>query len=103
MSHDNTQIRVHARIGELLISAGLVDSADVVEALQVSKRLRIPLGRVLTAAECISRHMLDAVLQAQKTVRQGLSSELAIQALALVASEQISFADAQSRLSAATD
>jgi hypothetical protein len=98
MSLDIHQVRAHARMGDLLISAGIVDSADVMEALQVSKRLRIPLGRVLTAAECITKHMLEAVLQAQKTVRQGLNSELALQALALVASEQISFAEARSQV-----
>jgi hypothetical protein len=103
MSQDNKQIRVHARLGDLLISAGLVDSRDVVEALQVSKRLRIPLGRVLTAAECITKQMLEDVLQAQKTVRQGLSAELVLQALAIVASEQVSFAEAQSQLNAALD
>jgi hypothetical protein len=91
------------KLGELIVCAGLVPSADVVEALQVAKKLRIPLGRVLLAAECISKPYLDAALDAQKLVRQGLSSVTASCALALMADENISFSEAREKAVALVD
>ncbi len=38
------------KIGELLVSARLLDTSDVIEAIQVSHRLQIPVGRVLIMA-----------------------------------------------------
>jgi hypothetical protein len=83
------------RFGELLVRAGIVASADVVEALQVSRRIGVPVGRVLIAAECISERMVDAVLQAQKLLKKETNSDSAVEALKLVAKKRISFKDAR--------
>ena len=37
------------RIGELLEKAGLVNAGDLAEAVAVSKRANMPIGRVLVA------------------------------------------------------
>ncbi len=84
-----------ARLGDLLIRAGLLDSGDLVEALQVSQRLAAPLGRVLLAADCITPHILDAGLQAQTLVRKGLSLTSATEALKIAAHKSIPFRDAR--------
>ena len=84
-----TNNQAPARLGDLLIEAGLIHSADLVEALQVSKRLRTPLGRVLIAADCITQDVLDSGLQAQVLVRKGLNLRSAAKALSLAAAKRI--------------
>lgn len=60
------------KIGELLVLVGAVSSGDITEAIQVSKRLNVPIGRVLTMSGCIAEGVLEASLQAQPLIRDGL-------------------------------
>lgn len=74
------------KIGELLVSARLLDTSDVIEAIQVSHRLQIPVGRVLIMAGTVSEQLLQAALQAQIVINEGLISvEVAGDALRIVA------------------
>ncbi|MBS1956503.1 MAG: hypothetical protein JST89_20110 [Cyanobacteria bacterium SZAS-4] len=74
------------KIGELLVSARLLDTSDVIEAIQVSHRLQIPVGRVLIMAGTVSEQLLQAALQAQIVINEGLVSvEVAGDALRIVA------------------
>lgn len=83
------------RVGELLIHAGLVASTDVTEAEQVSKRLQIPLGRVLIVSGCIDEKVLEAALQAQKLVHDdSVTLETASHAIRSVACEGLPFVSA---------
>lgn len=82
------------KLGELLVKANIVPSGDVVEALTVSRKLRIPMGRVLIAAECIDQKTLDTALQAQACVKAGLHGGTASDALQLAVDQNISFSDA---------
>ncbi len=74
------------KIGELLVSARLLDTSDVIEAIQVSHRLQIPVGRVLIMAGTVSEQLLQAALQAQIVINEGLVSvDVAGDALRIVA------------------
>lgn len=68
MSDIDRQIKV----GELLVLTGVVSSGDITEAIQVSKRLQMPIGRVLTMSGCVSEEILQATLECQPLVREGL-------------------------------
>jgi hypothetical protein len=61
----------HLRVGELLVEAMVVSSAEMTEAIQVSKRLGVPIGRVLTMSGCVREQELEAALQVQQLVRRG--------------------------------
>jgi hypothetical protein len=92
------------KIGELLVSARLLDTGDVIEAIQVSHRLQIPIGRVLIMAGTVSEQLLQASLQAQIVVNEGLVPlDLAGEALRIVASEQKSLQQAFQQLNIPTD
>ncbi|CAN5650309.1 hypothetical protein BH10CYA1_BH10CYA1_14830 [soil metagenome] len=74
------------KIGELLVSARLLNTSDVIEAIQVSHRLQIPVGRVLIMAGTVSEQLLQAALQAQIVINEGLVSiDVAGDALCIVA------------------
>lgn len=60
------------KVGELLVLTGVVSSGDITEAIQVSKRLQMPIGRVLTMSGCVSEEILQATLECQPLVREGL-------------------------------
>jgi hypothetical protein len=87
------------RIGELLVLSGALDSGDVVEAVTVSRRLAMPIGRVLIVSGCISEELLEASLQAQILVWEGtISVELAEAALKLVVSNRVPLSQALGEL-----
>ncbi|HEY9719879.1 MAG TPA: hypothetical protein V6C69_20535 [Trichormus sp.] len=87
------------RIGELLVLSGALDSGDVVEAVTVSRRLAMPIGRVLIVSGCISEDLLEASLQAQVLVWEGsISIELAETALKLVVSNRVPLHEALGEL-----
>ena len=60
---------VNVKIGELLVDAQIVSSAEMTEAVQVSKRLNVPIGRVLTMSGCVREDVLEASLQVQRLLR----------------------------------
>lgn len=58
------------RLGELLVDAGVVSSADLTEAIQVSTRLNIPIGRVLLLSGLVSPVTLEAALESQPLLNE---------------------------------
>ena len=87
------------RIGELLVLSGALQSGDVVEAVTVSKRLAMPVGRVLIVSGCITEELLEASLQAQILMWEGsISVELAEAALKLVSFTRIPLHEALGEL-----
>jgi hypothetical protein len=56
---DNRMVRV----GDMLVAARVVSSAEITEAIQVSKRLSIPIGRVLITSGCVTEKLLHAALE----------------------------------------
>lgn len=69
------QSQYKVRLGELLVDAKVVSSADLTEAIQVSKRLGIPIGRVLLESGCVSATVLEAALEGQPLVNDGDKSK----------------------------
>ncbi|HEY9772933.1 MAG TPA: hypothetical protein V6C81_03890 [Planktothrix sp.] len=83
------------KLGELLVHSGVLKSGDVVEAAQVSRRLKVPIGRVLIASGCIREDLLKAALEAQMLLRdERVELEMASAALHQVFSRETSFEEA---------
>lgn len=79
------------KLGRLLVEAEVVSSIDLTEAIQVSKRLGVPIGQVLMVSGCVSEAQLEAALLGQSLISHGTESvENIIKALRAVKSEGIS-------------
>jgi hypothetical protein len=85
-SHD---IEEHIRIGDLLTEAGIVTRGDVVESIQISKRMNLPIGRVLVMSGVLTELLLTAALQVQDLLRENkLTMDQAYQTLQYVHANQ---------------
>lgn len=73
-SPQNLELERKVKLGELLVDAHVVSSADLTEAIQVSKRLGIPIGRVLLESGCVGATVLEAALEGQPLVNRGEQS-----------------------------
>jgi hypothetical protein len=72
------------RIGELLVKAGFITTADLNEALEIAKHSGQLIGRVLTMSGFVTEDRLKAGLRAQEHLREGqISLDTAVRALAL--------------------
>lgn len=65
------------KLGELLIDAGIITSGDLTEAIQVSRRLGVPIGQALLVSRCVTDSVLEAALEAQPLVKNGTISRAA--------------------------
>ncbi len=73
------------RVGDMLVAARVVSSADITEAIQLSKRLSTPIGRVLITSGCVTEKILHAALDLQSLIRDGeVPLESALKALSQV-------------------
>lgn len=69
----------------MLVTARVVSSADITEAIQLSKRLSTPIGRVLITSGCVTEKILHAALDLQSLIRDGeVPLESALKALSRV-------------------
>lgn len=79
------------KLGRLLVEAHVVTSGDLTEAIQVSKRLGVPIGQVLMVSGCVSEQLLEAALLGQSLISHGTeTTENIIAALSSVKSKGIS-------------
>jgi len=86
------------RVGELLVDAQIISSAEMTEAIQVSKRLGVPIGRVLMMSGSVRHDELAASLQIQPLVREGqIPYDAAISGLKRVHQLRMTMADALAR------
>lgn len=70
------------RLGELLVSAGIVPADRIPEALNLAKKSSQPVGRVLTMFGILTHRDLDSALYVQKLIRESqISKDLAVNAL----------------------
>ena len=60
------------KIGELLIEVGVLSSGDLTEAIQISKRMGVPIGRVLVMSGCVNEANLQYALELQSLLKDGL-------------------------------
>jgi hypothetical protein len=73
------------KIGELLIAVGALTSGDLTEAIQIAKRMNVPIGRVLVMSGCVNEVNLQHTLKLQSLVKDNLVDlETGINALKLV-------------------
>jgi hypothetical protein len=83
------------RLGDLLTRAGLLRPEDLREGMLIAKQQSLPVGRVLIMAEFITEPSLQAAVQAQSLLKDGvIDLESAMSALQLCAKENISLDDA---------
>lgn len=88
------------KIGELLLAVNVVTSGDLQEAIQIAKRMKLPIGRVIVMSGVITEQNLQYALEAQSLIRDGmLELDTAIMALrnALKASSSLQDALAELR------
>jgi hypothetical protein len=75
----------HNRLGQLLIASACIEPATIEHSLSYCRRAGLPLGRVLTMRNHISRTVLAAALEAQKLLRtRAISIEYAIAGLSAI-------------------
>lgn len=95
MSDDEKNIM----IGDLLVRSGLISSGDLTEAMAVSRRLGMPMGRVLTMDGRISPDIFQLALEAQSIIRDGLvPPDVGIEALAVAARDRQPIHEALKRM-----
>jgi hypothetical protein len=82
------------RIGELLVSANIVRPEALLHALKESKASSRPIGRVLMTMGVLKERDLEAALELQSMLREGLvSNQFGIRALNLAIRTDISLTD----------
>lgn len=91
-------------IGELLRRAKLVTVEDLANAMQVSGKSGLPIGRVLVMLDIIRNDTLKAAILAQSLVRDKLLSlEIAVKAIEVAAARRVSLTDALEHLGCLED
>jgi hypothetical protein len=87
------------KIGELLISVGVLTTGDLTEAIQISRRMGVPIGRVLVMSGCVNEHSLQQTLELQSLIKDGMvDRELGEHALKIVFTEKIDLQESLQRL-----
>jgi hypothetical protein len=83
------------RLGDLLTRAGLLRPEDLREGMLIAKQQSLPVGRVLIMAEFISEPNLQAAVQAQSMLKDGvIDIDTALSALQISARGNISLDEA---------
>lgn len=87
------------KVGDMLVRANVVSSSDITEAIQVSKRLNIPIGRVLISSGCVTEKLLHSALDLQSLIRDGeIQLDSAVKALEGIEKSGSSVKDALDQL-----
>lgn len=87
------------KLGELLISVGVLKPQELSEAIQVAGETGLPIGRVLIMSGYLTDHELQCAVQAQSMIKDRLIDvDLAIRALAIISEEGTSLDEALKRL-----
>ncbi|HEY9719178.1 MAG TPA: hypothetical protein V6C69_17010 [Trichormus sp.] len=70
------------KLGQLLVSANIVNAKELEEGLQTNIRTGLPLGHIFCFRGAVSQSLIWTALLAQQMIRRGMvSREMAIQAL----------------------
>jgi len=60
-----------ARLGEILVEAGVIERELINESLPIAKRSKLPLGRVLSMCGFMNEKVIESAVNAQKGLREG--------------------------------
>ena len=94
MSTENPGVR----LGDLLTSAGLLKIDALREAMLTAKQQNMPVGRILITSGYLSENQLQAAVQAQSLLKDGLvDMKIVVKALGLLVNEQTSLEQAMAR------
>lgn len=86
------------KVGELLTQACIVSSSELTEAIQVARRLGVPIGRTLLMSGFVRDDVLEAALAAQSLLKSSqVPLHAVVNALRHVHESKISFGDALKR------
>jgi hypothetical protein len=87
------------RLGILMIDAGLITREELEDCLRMSRETGLPVGRMLLVAAKTSETVLQAAVQAQSLLKDGLIDlDTAYKALRIVKEEKKSFDNALKQL-----
>lgn len=82
-------------IGDLLVKSGLIELSDLADAIPISTKTGLPVGRVLVGSGFLSDEKLQSALRAQSLIRDNfLTVDMAVKALHAVGKDDVSFDDA---------
>lgn len=91
-------------VGDLLVKSEMVTLSQFADAMPVSLKTGLPVGRVLIASGFLSEDKFKTVLTVQSLIRDHLlSGDTAIEALRLVATEEVELAQALDQLGESCD
>jgi hypothetical protein len=94
MSTENPGVR----LGDLLTSAGLLKIDALREAMLTAKQQNMPVGRILITSGYLTENQLQAAVQAQSLLKDGLvEMPIVVKALGLLVHEQTSLEQAMAR------
>ena len=94
MSTENPGVR----LGDLLTSAGLLKIEALREAMLTAKQQAMPVGRILITSGYLTENQLQAAVQAQSLLKDGLvEMSIVVKALGILVTEQTSLEQAMSR------
>lgn len=86
-------------VGDLLVKAGIIDRSDLADALPISLKTGLPVGRILISSGALKESTLQAALFAQSMLRDCLLTEdISVQAIRLLDHEGCSLDDALAKL-----
>jgi hypothetical protein len=87
------------RIGELLVAANVIKPEVLLESLQVAKKSKTPLGRVLMSIGELTERDVETAIEIQSLIREGvISTEFGIRALNVAVKACIPLDEAFKRL-----
>ncbi len=91
MGHQSRSVK----LGELLIRAGILSDAQLVESIEQAKVTNMPIGRALVMSGLVSENVLLASVQIQSMLREAqIDFEDAISMLHLISRKDISLEEA---------
>ncbi len=98
-SQESTQQASPVRLGDLLTGAGLLKAEDLRQAMIIAKTQSLPVGRVLIMSGFIIEPHLQAAVQAQSMLKDGLIDlETALGSLRVISRDNVQLDQALSKM-----
>ncbi len=98
-NQDSAQQASPVRLGDLLTGAGLLKAEDLRQAMLIAKTQSLPVGRVLIMSGFIIEPHLQAAVQAQSMLKDGLIDlETALGSLRVISRDSLSLDQALSKM-----
>jgi hypothetical protein len=87
------------KLGELLITAGLLTTEELNSAIKMASETSLPIGKVLTMGGQITENALQGAIQAQSMLKdKHLDADVAVAALKVIADKNVTLQEALQNL-----